>query len=268
MPLLRWLMRTGGGLLVLGLTLGLTPATVALALGLPEAQHRADLHLALAVHYFQADQNAVALEEVDQSLLAQPQNAEAHSLRGVIEWRLHHAVSATASFQTSLALQPNNLLVLQNAAWWQCQQGQADAAQPYFDAALAQSVGDSVLRLWLARAACQRQAGQNGAAQASYLQVLALAERRPPAQEAGQLTRQRWVWEAHRALAEIMAGDGDFVSASPYIRQVNESGWADAATLWLGVRIERGLGRPDADDEWLDRLHRQFPQAREPAPPF
>jgi len=252
----------------IGLFMSGTGSSSAAPVELSRAAQPADLHLALAVHYFTAGQNSVALEEVDRSLQAKPNQAEAHSLRGLIEWRLRHYPSAAASFQTSLALEPSNPSVLQNAAWWQCQQGHLALALPYYEAALALSDGVEALRLGSAKAACQRQARQFEAAQASYLSVLALAADQPDDQRPSNQAQNRLIWEANRALAEIMFNRGAFAEANPYIRQVNQSPWADAGTLWLGVRIERGLGVNEASGVWLDRLERQFPESREPAKPY
>ena len=55
----------------------------------PESRKRARIRLELAVGYFEQGQTTVALDELKQSLLADPNFAEAHNLRGPIYMRLN-----------------------------------------------------------------------------------------------------------------------------------------------------------------------------------
>jgi type IV pilus assembly protein PilF len=65
-------------------------------------------------------------------------------------------------------------------------------------------------------------------------------------------------------LAEILSRRGQHERAAFYIRRVNQQpAWVSPQTLYLGARIERGLGRVDATAQLLKQLRQNFPQSPE-----
>ena len=47
------------------------------------------------------------------------------------------------------------------------------------------------------------------------------------------------------------------------IRRLNNSEWANAESLWLGIKIERRLGNQDAVEQLVVPLRKRFAQSRE-----
>ena len=56
---------------------------------------------------------------------------------------------------------------------------------------------------------------------------------------------------------------GELVRAQFYIRRLNNSEYANAETLWLGIRVEQRLGDRVAMGQLADQLRKRFPQSRE-----
>ena len=88
----------------------------------PESRRRARIRLELASNYFELGQTAVALDEVKQSLSADPSYADAFNLRGLIYMRLNDYPQAEDSFRRALSLRANDANILHNYGWLMCQQ--------------------------------------------------------------------------------------------------------------------------------------------------
>jgi type IV pilus assembly protein PilF len=71
-------------------------------------QRRARLRMELASGYFEHGQTTVALDEIKQALVADPNYADAYSLRGLIYMRLEDAGMAEDSFRRAVAINPRD----------------------------------------------------------------------------------------------------------------------------------------------------------------
>ena len=214
-----------------------------------DAERRARVRLELASAYFSQGQLTTALDELKQSLAIFPQLPDGLNLRGLIYAGLLQFALAEDSFERALALAPDDGHILHNQGWFLCQRGRHAEAQQAFDKALAQPLYREVSKTRLAQGVCLGQAGQEDQA----IQVLSAAYDRDPGHPALAVN-----------LANLLARRGQYERAAFYIRRVNQqAAWLSAQTLWLGARIERGLGHADASAELLQRLRRQFPHTTE-----
>ena len=64
-------------------------------------------------------------------------------------------------------------------------------------------------------------------------------------------------------LADLLTRRGDLTRAQFYIRRINNSELANAESLWLGIKIERGLGDAVAVRQLTEQLRKRFPDSRE-----
>ena len=64
-------------------------------------------------------------------------------------------------------------------------------------------------------------------------------------------------------LADVLFKRGNLSQAQFYIRRLNNSSLANAETLWLGIKVERGLGNREAMAQLADQLRKRFAQSRE-----
>ena len=67
--------------------------------------------------------------------------------------------------------------------------------------------------------------------------------------------------EALFQMAELQYKQTDYLSARGFLERYNEVGRTNAASLWLGVRIERGLGNVAAAKTYAERLKLEYPRA-------
>lgn len=216
----------------------------------PEVRRRARIRLELAVGYFEQGQTTIALDELKQSLVADPEYAEAYSLRGLIYMRLNDFRFAEESFKKAIALNPQDSNVVHNLGWLLCLQGRYPESFELFSKALSNPQYGERAKTYRALGLCQLRAGLRTEAEASLLKSHEFDAANP-------VTAFN--------LATLMFQRGDFVRAQFYVRRLNNSELANAESLWLGVKVERRMGNRDAMLQLAGQLLKRFPQSSEAA---
>ena len=214
----------------------------------PETRRRARIRLELAANYFENGQTAVALDEVKQALAADPAYADAFNLRGLIYMQLNNFPQADDSFRRALALRGGDGNVLHNYGWLLCQQQKYKDADQYFARALASPVYTARSKTLMARGLCQSGAGQFAEAEQSLLKAYELDAANP-------------VVGYH--LSSLMFRRNELGRAQFYIRRLNNSQFANAESLWLGIKVERALGDSVAMKQLAEQLRKRFPESSE-----
>jgi len=211
-------------------------------------KRRARIRLELASAYFQQGQTRVALDEIKQAIAIDPAYADAYNLRGLVYQRLNDLPLATDSFKRALVLSPRDADAAHNYAWLLCQHAQYAASEAFFAQAIANPTYTHAAKSWMAQGLCQLRSGHPDDAEVSLSRSQKLDAENP-------VTAYN--------LALLLFHRGDFQPAQPYMRKLNRGPFANAETLWLGIRIERRLNNPDAVAALADQLRGRFAQSRE-----
>ncbi|QDL56772.1 type IV pilus biogenesis/stability protein PilW [Rhodoferax aquaticus] len=214
----------------------------------PESRTRARRHLTLAVLYFNDGKTTIALDALKQSITADPNWFEAYNLRGLIYMRLNDSVLAEDSFKRALALEPKSAAVQHNYGRLLCKQSKLTEASMMFRSALANPTYGDRAKTWMTLAECQLEAGQRKDAEVSFQKAFELDTANP--------------FTVYN-LALLMFQRGDYVRAQFFARRLNNGDFANAESLWLGVRVERKLGNSDAASQLAGQLKKRFSQSRE-----
>lgn len=214
----------------------------------PENRRRARIRLELAASYFDAGQTKVALDEVKQSLVADPAYPDAFNLRGLIYMRLGELEPAEESFRRAIALRPGDANLQHNYGWLLCQVRRYADADQQFTRALASPTYTARSKTLMAQGLCRINAGQLPQAEQSLIKAYELDAANP-------------VVGYH--LAALLWQRAEFGRAQFYIRRLNNSEYANAESLWLGIKIERSLGDAVAARQLADQLRKRFPDSRE-----
>lgn len=209
---------------------------------------RARIRLELAVNYFADGRTDIALDEIKQALAIDPQYPAALNLRGLVLMRLNEPSAAEDSFRRALALSPRDGDTLHNLAWLHCQQGRLSESQSTFQQALDAPGYRGQAKTHLAQGLCLARAGQGAQAERSLTRAYELDPGNPVA------TYQ---------LSQVLFQRGDLGRAQFHIRRLNNSEFANAESLWLGIRVERRLGEGVAMAQLAEQLRRRYPQSRE-----
>lgn len=213
-----------------------------------EKDRRARIRLELASNYFEAGQTSVALDEVRQSLAIDANNADAYNLSGLIYLQLNDHIQAESSFRRALALRPQDASIMHNHAWLLCQQKRYVEAEKQFEGVLSNPAYAARSKTLMAQGLCQERAGQSSRAEATLLKAYELDPRNPII--------------AYN-LSSLLSQRGENQRAQFYIRRLNNSEWANAESLWLGIKIERALGDSVALQQLASQLSKRFPESRE-----
>jgi len=211
---------------------------------------RARIRLELALGYLEQGKTTIALDEVKQAIIADPNFADAHSLRGLIYMRLNDFGIAEASFHKALSTSPDNPNVMHNLGWLKCQQALYSEAFKLFEHALAVPMYGERAKTWMAQGLCQVRAGLRVDAEQSLLKAYEYDPANP-------VTGYN--------LALVLFQNADYLRARFYIRQLNNSDFANAESLWLGIKIERKLANNEALLQLANQLEKRFAQSREAA---
>jgi type IV pilus assembly protein PilF len=214
----------------------------------PDERKRARIRLELAVGYFEQGQTTVALDELKQSLAADPNFAPAHNLRGLVYMRLNDFRLADESFRRALALSPGDSNTRHNYGWLLCQNGRYPDATAQFAQALANPQYTERPKTLLIQGLCHVRAGQPALAEESLARSYELDAGNP-------ITGYN--------LALLLYQRGEMLRAQFYIRRINNSELANAESLWLGTKVEHRIGNREAEAQLAGQLRRRFPQSRE-----
>lgn len=216
----------------------------------PDARRRARIRLELAVGYFEQGQTTIALDELKQSIAADPTFGEAYNLRGLIYMRLNDFRFSEESFRKALSINPQNSNVVHNLGWLLCQQARYPESMLMFSQALSNPQYGERAKTLMAQGLCQIGAGQAADAELSLLKSYEFDAGNP-------VTAYN--------LAKLLFQRDDFVRAQFYVRRLNNSELANAESLWLGVKVERRMNNRDAMLQLATQLQKRFPQSREAA---
>lgn len=214
----------------------------------PDSRKRARLRLELATGYFNEGKTTVALDEIKQALNNDPNFADAYNLRGLIYMRLNDPRLAEDSFRRSIALNPRDANAAHNFGWMLCQQQRYPESYTYFKQALAVPLYGDQAKTLMAQGLCELADGQKEPAERSLAKAYELDAANP-------ITGYN--------LANLLYQRGDFKRSQFYIRRLNNGEFANAESLWLGIKIERKLGDTVAMGQLSGQLKRRFPQSSE-----
>ena len=214
----------------------------------PDTRKRARIRLELAVGYFEQGQTTVALDELKQSLSADPNFSDAYNLRGLIYMRLNDPRLAEESFKRALVINPRDPNVLHNYGWMLCQQARFTESQQALSQAIASPLYGGRAKSWMAQGLCQVKAGQAAQGEASLIKSYELDPGNP-------VTGYN--------LASLFYQRNEFSRAQFYVRRLNNSEFANAESLWLGVKVERRMENRDAMQQLVGQLKKRFGQSRE-----
>lgn len=211
-----------------------------------QPERAAQFNLELGIDYLRKGNLQAAKEKIDRSLEQNPRDSKAQITAGMLYDRLGEANKADAHYARGLALDPKNPEVLNNYAAFLCQKGKYERGEK-----LALEAGNNPLYrtpevAFLNAANCANNAGNVKRAEENLRRALTVRPR---------------FGEALFQMADLAYQQADYLSARGFLERYLAVGRSNPATLWLGVRIERGLGNDAAAQNYAQRLKIEYPRA-------
>ncbi len=213
-----------------------------------DGQKRAQIRLQLAVEYYQQQQLPVALDEIKLALQADPNLADAYSVRALIYMDMREIELADENFRHALRLDPQNPDYSNNYGWFLCQNGKPEQSIALFETALRSRQYQSPAKAMHNAGVCSLKLNRDADAE-RYLNE---SFRFDPSNASTNVN-----------LAKISYRRGDYPKARFYLQRVISSDAATAEALWQAIKVERKLGDRAAELSLVTQLSKRFPQSDE-----
>lgn len=208
----------------------------------------ANYNLQLGVDYFRQGNLSQAKEKIERSLEQNPRDPQAHVAAGMLYDRIGQNREADEQFSRAVALDPKNSEVVNSYAVFLCRKGDRSKGEQMALKAAADPLYKTPEAAYLNAGLCAMGAKQNDRAEKYFRNALAVKPN---------------FAEALFQMAELELSAGNYLPARGFLQRYMQATPTNATALWLGVRIEKGLGNTATAADYARRLKNDFPTANE-----
>lgn len=213
------------------------------------AAERARIHTELGASYLQIRRYAVAIQELEEALRADPRHVPAHTTLGLVYMEIREDEKARASFQRALRIDPSDSEANNSYGLFLCDRGREAESMRYFATALRNPLYAAREDAHVNAGICARRKGDDATALAQLELALEIRPDEP---------------RALVNLARLHLDQGRPNSARGLMaRFFKGNSTPDAGSLWLAVRIERALGDREAAARFAVQLETRHPESAE-----
>jgi type IV pilus assembly protein PilF len=212
------------------------------------SQRAAAINVQLGHGYIEQGKYDVALEKLKRAIKEDPNLPSAHHAIAFLYERLGQNDLADEHFRRALALDPDDSEAHYSYGNFLCRRSRHADAEAQYLAALKNPLYKSPALAYANAGACLMRVPDYVRAEPYLRQALTLES-----QQAGALY----------AMAELTLKTDRALAARGYLARFVEEHRHTAASLWLGIQIERRLGDQGAADSYALLLRRDFSDSRE-----
>jgi type IV pilus assembly protein PilF len=212
----------------------------------PQPERAAEINLELGVEHLRKGNLQQAKDKIDRSLQQNPRYARAHLVAGMLYNRLGDERKAESHYERAISLEPKNPEFKNNYAVYLCQQKKYERGRKIALQAAADPLYKTPEVAYLNAGNCALSGGDMKTAEDDLRKALAAKPR---------------FGEALFQMADLEYRQTEYMSARAFLERYLEVGRTSPATLWLGVRIERGLGNTAQAQHYSQRLKSEYPSA-------
>lgn len=217
-------------------------------LGAKDSEAAAGYNLQLGVDYFRQGNLSEAKNKLDRSLEQNPKNPEANFAAGLLYDRLNDTKKADEYFSRAVDLSPKNAEILNGYAVFLCRKGNYEKGERIAAKAATDPLYKTPEVALMNAGNCALDAGHSAKAEAYLRRALSV---RP---NFGAALLQ---------LAELELKAANYLPARGFLERYLQNAKPSPVSLWLGVRIERGLGNTAAATNYARHLKEDFPTSDE-----
>jgi type IV pilus assembly protein PilF len=231
-----------------------TPKVVSLSADGNQVQQtdakRAAIHLQLGISYFQQDQLATALKELNTAIGIDATLSDSYAVRALVHMQLQENDLAEQDFLKASKLAPNSLDNTNNYGWFLCQTGREKQAMEMFDRVIKDRTYAQPVKALNNAGLCSLKLKDDVAAEGFFSQSIRLDAANPT---------------TNLNLARINYKKQDWTRAQFYISRLIKSESYTPEILWLAIKIGHKLNDQITVDSLSVQLHRRFPDSPEDA---
>ncbi|MBR9814592.1 type IV pilus biogenesis/stability protein PilW [bacterium] len=216
--------------------------------GKADPDEAARVNSALGNRYMRDGQLELAREKLETAVKFDPGLADARANLAFVYQRLGLAEQSRREYRKAVSLAPNNPNYRNAYGVFLCAQGDGEAAQQQFDAAL-EVPGYRLREVTLTNSGiCHRKLNDLAAAEQAFRGALRSNNNYP---------------DALAQLALLAYDRGDYLTARAFVQRYDAAAPLSPGVLWVAVRTERALGDRDAAADYAAQLKQNFPRSDE-----
>lgn len=211
-------------------------------------QRAAIVHVQLGSGYMRQGKNELALAKLKRALELNPNLPSAHYVIAVLYGRLGENDLADTHYRRAVTLAPEDPEAHNNYGIFLCGQNRLKEADEQFLAALKNPLYRTPQFAYTNAGVCALRVPDEAKAEQYFLQAIRLNPQFSSA-----------LYE----LAQLNFNKQRLLPARAYLQRYLEAADYNAAVLWLGIRIERGLGDTATAANYAKLLTTNFPDSKE-----
>jgi type IV pilus assembly protein PilF len=213
-----------------------------------QRQQAAIYNMQLGADYLRQGNLSQAKEKLERALEQDPRNAQTHTMLGLLYQRLGDFDSADRSFDRALSLDNKNSETRNTYAAFLCATGKYARGEKLALEAAVDQLYKTPEVSYLNAGYCARGDGDLKRAEQHFRQALKVQPRFAPAM---------------LELADLQLRQNQPLVGRAFLERHAAAAPVSAASLWLGVRIERALSNYGAASDYARRLRSEFPTSDE-----
>ncbi len=206
--------------------------------------YNADLGLA----YMRQGRNSLAIEKLKKALEQDPKNPRAHHYIAQLYSMLDEKHKAETHFRKALALTPDDSMLKNNYGVFLCGEGKYDEASGYFIQVLEDPLYVNKGPVYENLGLCAMDKGDITVAEFNLKKAL------------------KWMPDSPKsllAMGQLSFDTGNYSNARLYLYKYLQNARHNAASLWLGILLERRSGNKNRVASYETLLKGKFPDSKE-----
>ena len=210
----------------------------------------AEIHTQLALMYFNLGENQIALEELMVAMAFDKNYPNAYAVRGVIHSSLGQDNKAESDFSRAISLSPDSPEINDQYGAFLCKKNNIDEAFRRFQIALDDPLYRTPGSVNYNAGVCSVKINNIDQAMNYFLKAVSMGS--PYAEM------------ANIRMADILFKQNNLSEARVYLEEgMRKMEPPTAEALWLGIRLERKEGQKTAENSYVTRLRKNYPESAE-----
>ena len=217
-------------------------------LGREKENSPAKIYVEMGMAYMRDGQSAVALQKLKKAIEVDDDYADAHNVIAILYEQLGENDLAGVHYSRAVKLDGQDPYIRNARGSYFCRQGKLEEANQEFQQALSNPLYPTPWVALTNAGLCVERAGDSAKAENYYRRAL---------------TANPKFAAALYQMAEVSLEQEKNLSARAYLERYHGEARPSAASLWLGVQIEKRLKDRAKADEYKNKLFKEFPDAPE-----
>ena len=197
----------------------------------------------LSINAMQQNNLADSKAKIDKALAENPKNPAVHFVAGILYARINEFGKADDFYTEAIKLDPHNSEYVNGYAVFLCSRKNFAKGEKLALKAADDPLYKSPFVALFNAGNCAMDEGRSGKAEEYFRRALKLQPNFTP---------------ALLQMAELELKGANYLSARAFLERYQQIAPTTAASLWLGVRIERGMGNTSAAQNYARRLKDEF----------